>query len=274
MCKRLNGGMFLGKVIRSRAFAGILLNETKYSAGTYLPPHCHEHAYYCLIRQGTYQEEYGGRRRSCGPLMLVLHPAGEVHAEHFDSEDVRSFNVEITSSWLQRSNLSLNEPFESNGGPLAGIALRLLDEFERPDASSPLIVEGLTLELMGLCSRERRGETTAPRWLLRVRDMLTEGCTESRTLADLAQEAGVHAGHLASAFRRHFGCTVGTYARRQRVALACRHLTETDLPLTEIALLTGFADQSHFTRVFKRQIGIPPAAYRKEGSRGTSRTKS
>jgi AraC family transcriptional regulator len=274
MCERLNGGTFLGKVIRARAFAGLLLNETMYPPGTRLPPHCHEHAYFCLIRQGTYREEYGGRRRSCGPLMLVFHPGEEVHAEYFDSEEVRSFNVELTSSWLHRFDVSLNEPFESNGGPLTGIALRLFDEFKRPDASSPLIIEGLALELMGVSSREARGGTTAPRWLLRVRDMLTEHCTAGCTLADLAQEAGVHAGHLASAFRRHFGCTVGGYARRKRVELACQYLTKSDTPLADVAFLTGFADQSHFTRTFKLQIGLTPAAYRKMAARRAIRSKN
>jgi hypothetical protein len=69
--------------------------------GARLPRHCHEHAYFCLIRRGTYREEYGGRQRSRGPLLLAFHPPGEVHAEHFGGEPVRSFNLEITPSWLR-----------------------------------------------------------------------------------------------------------------------------------------------------------------------------
>jgi AraC-like DNA-binding protein len=107
-----------------------------------------------------------------------------------------------------------------------------------------------------------------------VRDLLAERCTVTFTLADLSTEAGVHPGYLAAAFRRHFGCTIGTYARHQRVALACRHLTGSDAPLAEIALLTGFADQSHFTRTFKRQIGLTPAAYRKAAARAAGRSKT
>src|SRR5262245_6085909 len=97
---RLSGGQFLGELIRSVPIAGLTLSETRYRAGACLPRHCHEHAYFCLIRQGTYREEYGGRQRACGPRMLAFHPPEEVHAEHFDGEEVRSFNIEIMPSWL------------------------------------------------------------------------------------------------------------------------------------------------------------------------------
>jgi AraC family transcriptional regulator len=276
MFKRLSGGQFYGELIRSHTFAGITLTETHYAAGTRLPRHCHAHAYFCLILRGTYREEYCGQHRLCGPLMLAFHPPEEIHEEQFDGEEVRSFNIEITPSWLRgvAGAVPLDQPFASDSGPLMGPAVRMLDEFQRPDASSPLIIEGLTLELLGLCTREVRGVPAAPRWLLRVRDLLTERCTDAFALADLAAEVGVHPGHLASAFLRHFGCTVGEYSRRQRVAMARGYLTGSNVPLAEVALLVGFADQSHFTRTFKRQIGLTPAAYRKMTARAAGRSKS
>jgi AraC family transcriptional regulator len=277
MFKRLPGGQFFGELIRGHAFTGLSLTETRYPPGARLPRHCHEHAYFCLIRRGTYREEYDGRQRACGPLMLAFHPPEEMHAEHFGGEEVRSFNIEITPAWARGfagAALPLDRPFDAQGGPAVGLAVRLFDEFEHLDASSPLVIEGLMLELLGLCDRAARGEPTVPRWLRRVRDFLTERCADSLTLADLAAEARVHPGYLAAAFRRHFGCTVGEYVRRQRVVLACRHLAGSDAPLADVALLAGFADQSHFTRTFKRQLGLTPAAYREMTTRATGRSKS
>src|SRR5262249_59202959 len=91
-----------------------------------------------------------------------------------------------------------------------------------------------------------------PRWLARVRDILHEGFARSPTLGELAERAGMHPVHVATAFRQHYGCTVGAYLRRRRVECACRQLTTSAAPLAEIALTAGFADQSHFSRVFKR----------------------
>jgi AraC family transcriptional regulator len=245
------------------------LNETCHRAGASLPRHSHKHAYFCLVRRGTYREEYGNQRRTCAPQTLAFHPPEEVHAQHFDREEVWSFNVEITAAWARRfadRELPFNRPFDCTGGPAAGLAVRLFDEFENFDTSSPLIIEGLTLELLGICDRQSRSETTIPRWLRRVSELLRERCAAAWSLADVAAEAGVHPVYLAGAFRRHFGCTVGQYVRQQRIALACRQLAGTSNPLAEIAATTGFADQSHFNRVFKRHVGLTPAAYRRLSS--------
>jgi AraC family transcriptional regulator len=276
MVQCLGEGVYLGAMVRSLAVAGVSLSETRYAAGTRLRAHRHERAYFCLIRRGAYEEEYGGRHRSCGPLMLAYHPPGEVHTERFGSAEVRSFNIELAPRWLSgaATRAALGGPFDSRDGRLVGTALRLLEEFESPDHCSPLVVEGLTLELLGRAAREARRESSAPAWLRRVRELLDERCSESFALADLAAEAGVHAGHLACAFRRHFGSSIGDYVRRQRVLLACRGLAESDKPLAEIALETGFADQSHLTRVFKRQLGYTPAAYRKLGPSASPRSKN
>jgi AraC family transcriptional regulator len=277
MCQCLSPGDFLGKVVRRRAFAGLSLTETRHPPGARLPLHCHERAYFCLIRRGTYREEYAGRERVCRPHMLAFHPPMEVHAEHIDREEVCSFNIELTTAWargLAAGPLPLDEPFECQAGPAVGLAVRILDEFEHFDSSSPLIVEGLMLELFGVAHRQLRGEGRAPRWLRSVSDLLRERCVEPWSLADVAAEAGVHPGYLASAFRRQFGCTVGEFIRRQRIALACRVLSDSETPLAVVALRAGFADQSHFTRTFKRQLGLTPAAYRRATSRASLRSKS
>jgi AraC family transcriptional regulator len=87
--------------------------------------------------------------------------------------------------------------------------------------------------------------------------------SEPMDLAAIAAEVDIHPVHMARVFRRHFGCSPGTYLRRLRVRQACRLLTETDRPLAHVALDLGYADQSHFTRTFKRSLGVPPGEYRR-----------
>jgi AraC-like DNA-binding protein len=94
-----------------------------------------------------------------------------------------------------------------------------------------------------------------------VEELLRSRFQDPPTLAELARGAGVHSVHLATAFRRHLGCTPGEYVRRCRVEFACRRLV-TGTPLAELALDAGFAHQSHFCRVFKTVTGMTPTVYR------------
>src|SRR5256885_155059 len=73
---------------------------------------------------------------------------------------------------------------------------------------------------------------------------------------------GAHPASLARAFRAHYGLSVGEYGRRLRLAGAAAELAGSETPLAEIAANAGFADQSHFTRVFRRHVGTTPARYR------------
>ena len=74
----------------------------------------------------------------------------------------------------------------------------------------------------------------------------------------------MHPVTLARAFRTFYGCSVGEYLRRVRVDLAGRWLSDTNLGLAQIALSAGFCDQSHFSNVFRRIIGLTPSRYRRE----------
>lgn len=263
MTPRLPAGQFFGRVVRRRAVAGLTLSDVRYAPGTRVPRHCHEHAYFCLVRRGAYREDYGGQRRNAGPLTLSYHPPGEWHAEQIGPAEVWSFNVDIAAGWARPP---VDRPFDACDGPAVGLAVRLYAEFSTPDAASPLVIAGLALELLGLGARAALPSTAGgpPAWLTRARDRLADSCVVP-PLAELAADAGVHPGHLAVAFRRHYGCTPGEFVRGQRVLRACRDLTAGEMPLAEIALAAGFADQSHFTRTFKRLVGVTPAAFRRAG---------
>ena len=62
----------------------------------------------------------------------------------------------------------------------------------------------------------------------------------------------------------YLGCGLAEYIRKQRVEHAKRMLAETDMPITDIAYATGFADYNHFSRIFKQTTGISAREYRKK----------
>jgi AraC-like DNA-binding protein len=103
----------------------------------------------------------------------------------------------------------------------------------------------------------------APQWLKRAREIVETRFLEPLSLAEIATAVGVHLVHLSREFHRYNRCTVGELIRRRRVEHACDLLTHSDLSLAEIALSCGFSDQSHFSMMFKRHMGITPSRFRK-----------
>jgi AraC family transcriptional regulator len=92
--------------------------------------------------------------------------------------------------------------------------------------------------------------------------MLEAHFLDDLSLSTIAQAVGVHSVHLSREFRRHYHSSVGEYIRKLRIEYACKQMLNPDLSLAEIASAAGFADQSHFSRTFKRLVGIPPAVFR------------
>jgi len=266
MTSALPRGRFLGRTVKRRQLDELVLIESRHPAGSRLPRHSHEHAYFCVNYGGAYVEQYGRRRRRCRSPMLVFHPPGESHAEEHDSE-VATLNVELSGSWLRRIaefSAPLDQPAEFAGDAVVASGLRILQEFKRNETDSALAIEALTWEILAASAntRMRLVDARAPRWIRDARDLLDAHIGEPTSLRAIAADAGVHPVHFAATFRRFLGCSVGEYSRRRRFEYARRKLEDLELPLSEVAAEAGFSDQSHLTRTFKRLAGITPNQYR------------
>ena len=239
--------------------------DVHYERGLELPEHTHPLGGFCIVVSGRYRESYGARVLTCERASMTYRTPGALHANVYDDE-TRCIALEADEAWLRRfAELDTLRTGAIADGRLISAARAIAEELQAPDASSELMIEGLALQLAAMCARRSRQtpSATGSAWLRRVRERIEE---EIRTpsLRDLAGDAGVHPSHVAAAFHKAFGCSVGEYARRTRVDRAARQLVATDVPIVDVALDNGFANQSHFTRVFRSILGVPPAAYRRQ----------
>jgi AraC family transcriptional regulator len=142
--------------------------------------------------------------------------------------------------------------------------MKIYAEFRRPDSASSLAIQGLTMEMFAAVARNHSNLSVRrrPRRLAWAAEFLRENFAGHLTLAQVASAAGVHPVYLAREFRRFHGFTIGEYIRRLRVERACRQLSSSNESLATIAASAGFSDQSHFSRTFKRLMGMTPAQYR------------
>lgn len=258
---------FAGQTIQTRELTEYSLAETVYPPDWKMPRHEHEHAYFSLVLQGGYDESFGRQERHCHPASLVFHPPGEDHAVIFHREQVRIFRVQIKAPFLERvrdCSTILDQPSAFDGGTTSQLATRLYHEAQARDAVASLAIEALVLELLTAATRQQdtKRETRLPTWLAQAQELLHAHCHDALTVAEIAATVGVHPVYLARVFRQHFHCSVGEYVRRLRLETACRQILHSEASLVEIAHAVGFYDQSHFTRTFKRTIGMTPAEYR------------
>jgi len=101
-----------------------------------------------------------------------------------------------------------------------------------------------------------------PRALRRVREFIEAHLERNISIEALATTAGLSMYHFARAFKQSEGVTPHEYLVQCRVRRAQDLLAATDLPLSEIALASGFADQSHCARRFREHVGVTPSSYR------------
>lgn len=256
---------FPAEVARTRTIGEFVLTETRYRDHAALPTHAHEYACLVYVLGGTFHERSGRRDRAGAPGMMIVRPEGEPHSNRFERGGGRCLNVELPPHWMASRAIESAGAF--TGGAFAVAGHRLHEELVHADDVSALAVESLILELFANAIREQRRETAAPpRWLVDVKERLHDDPAARLTLEELAITAGVHPVHLATTFRRVFGHPVASYVRQLRIEYACRALTTSNVPLAEIALAAGFADQSHFGRTFKRLMKMTPAQYRTRSS--------
>lgn len=114
-----------------------------------------------------------------------------------------------------------------------------------------------------------------PAWVKELKLMIQDQIDMNLTLSltNLAESVNINPTYVSRSFARYFDdLSFGEYIRKQRIDKAVQLLESTRYSLTEIAYLTGFSDQSHFTRIFKKQMGLLPSEFRKSG-KGKIRTK-
>lgn len=148
----------------------------------------------------------------------------------------------------------------------------LLPAMANPKEAHPLFLDHVALALIAHMACIYGGmnpDAGVPRGGLvpwqerRVKELMTSTFNEEVPLSQLAAECGLSVRHFARAFRRSTGVPPHRWLLKHRVDRARELLTNRALSLADVTNLCGFADQSHFNRVFRAMLGISPGAWRR-----------
>jgi AraC-like DNA-binding protein len=188
--------------------------------------------------------------REVGVSALFRIDLAHLPARKYSDETLRIRQREGDASWS-----AVLTPPDTN--PLASAKGERAVAHTRPRLDTILGAEPVPpepLETLGL----------PPRMLRRMVDYIDTHLDSELTTEGLAAILKVSASHFARSFTASVGLTPHAYVMGRRLSRAQELLAETQLPLVEIALCTGFADQSHFCRRFHQLVGVPPRTFRKQ----------
>lgn len=105
----------------------------------------------------------------------------------------------------------------------------------------------------------------APQWVQELKELIQDHVDTNISLKELSKNLEIHPSYLSREFSKYFDdLSFGEYIRKQRIQKATELMADANYSLTEIAYLTGFSDQSHFTRIFKKHTGQNPSEYRRQ----------
>ena len=111
--------------------------------------------------------------------------------------------------------------------------------------------------------RQHKLSSEAQRLVRKAMAYVQQNYQETLTRQDLARHVGMSDDYLTYCFRQELGMTPIAYLNRYRVTQAKGLLKGTGKTITEIALDVGFSDSGYFSRVFRKEVGLSPDAYRR-----------
>lgn len=251
------------RIIGQRTVGGLRVTHFTQAARSRVLSHYHENATLCVLLRGVARDRFRYRTIEYEPGAAIYRPPGEGHCHEFGERGMVAIVIEIPPSRL-RSDSALHFlselRFEPNA-PTLGNSAQLLWGLACPGTTEAEMEEHC-LSLLTVFDRDRERAFTSD-GVQRVRTFLDECFTERHSLLELATIAGLHPAYLVNAFRKRFGCSIGRYRRQRCVTHAIRQIWNTQASLSDIALETGFYDQSHCTNELRRDLRLTPAQIRK-----------
>ena len=137
--------------------------------------------------------------------------------------------------------------------------------------------ENLLHEVYKKFLNEKKSNKKTPSWVKELKEIIQDQIDTQFTfdLKQISNDLELNPSYLSREFSKYFeDLNFGDYIRKLRIEKAVNLIENSSYTLTEIAYMTGFSDQSHFTRIFKLQTGKNPSSYRKKTKKSNPDTKS
>jgi len=230
------------------------------------PRHTHDAFTVALVDEGCFQFTANGATHTCPRGSFVLINPGEVHTGRAIKEaGTARYRTASPSEADLRRLLGESPPLETGAARAPGLARRFAALFTLGDATDEVsTLRDLWAELFGRfrAAPARGGDSRRDGLVTAMIAHFRDHLAESDVLGSAARRLGYHPGYLSRVFRAHTGLPPHGFLLQLRTERA-RQLLAGAGRVAEVAIATGFVDQSHLTRHFRAFFGVPPRRYQR-----------
>lgn len=238
-----------------KRFPGAAARRVIDQAGADIPAHVHDWPVLSLYRLGSYLNETEGGTRSIGFPAAVFYRAGVAHANKVGIDGFEQIEIEFDPRWLP-ANLPDAPVIHAASREILRAMAELVTAWENvADEEKLKLLTATMVTQIGMGAPEQQ-----PRWIARIQEALRANPTAS--IASLAASIARTPAWIGAEYARWTGETIRAASARLRVAKAAVLLRETVEPAAAIAAETGFSDQSHMSKTFRRILGRTPEQIR------------
>lgn len=233
-----------------------------------------------LLKPLVHELWYAGKSERVSPW-----PAGALSVVDMEREPTAFFGsaLDAIQFYLPRSSLAaiaeqtdtrpIHDLVIPNGtvdNVTYQLGLLLVPAFAHPESVNQLFLSGLMLAFYGhlahtygqVLARER-GDVGMAAWQLsRAKEVIAENLSGRISMTHVAYECGMSPSHFSRAFKRAIGMPPHRWLLQRRVQVAKVLLLQVHMSVADVAVASGFSDQSHLVRVFRRAEGVSPQAWR------------
>jgi AraC family transcriptional activator of pobA len=243
-----------------------------------LAPHRHARLHQILlIQSGGGTAKLDGQNFSLQAGSLVNVPMGNVHAFSFQ-KDTKGWVTTFADEFLDalfvgvgniRQELQKASVLQADATMNQTVKL-IWQEFSTEEKGRALILRGLSAVLLGWVVRNlspssaNDGPSTDSSIALRFKSLVEEHFTEHWAVSDYAKALSISPTHLSRLTKTAMGVSALRLIEARIMQEARRNLAYTNLSISTIAYTLGYADPAYFTRVFTRDAGVSPKAFRSQ----------
>ena len=241
-----------------------------------LAPHRHERLHQVLlITEGGGMAELDGESLPLVPGSLVNVPAGHVHAFRFHKHTqgwVTTFADELLDELFMRVGdvrAELTHACVIQATPDVQVTMsQIWQEFCSQAKARALVLRGLSAVLLGWVARHitpdnnKDAQASAARVVQRFKALIDQHFLEHWQVSDYAQALAISPTHLSRLTRASTGGSALRLIEARIMREARRNLAYTNLSISTIAYTLGYSDPAYFSRVFTRDAGVSPKAFR------------